>query len=153
MWALIQKHRLASTPIRLFFKWKRSNLQKQPPEMLNKKSSLKHLAIFTGKHLSLFNKASFWILQLCNFNKKRLQRSCFLVNIAKFFKNSFFYKTLLVVASQNHNFLRSQYYYSELLLLVFTHFLLFLDSAITKDDKYVPGKVPLQKMTNTCLEK
>ena len=31
--------------------------------------------------------------------KKRLQHSCFPVNIDKFFKNSFFYRTPLVAAS------------------------------------------------------
>ena len=38
-------------------------------------------------------------LQACNSIKKRLQHSCFPVNIEKFFKNSFPYRTALVAAS------------------------------------------------------
>ena len=47
---------------------------------------------------SLFNKVA--CLEACNFIKKRLQRRCFLMNIAKIFKNSFFYRTPLANASK-----------------------------------------------------
>ena len=45
----------------------------------------------------LFNKAAG--LKACNFVKKRLQHSCFPVNIAKFLRINFFYRTSLVAAS------------------------------------------------------
>ena len=52
---------------------------------------------------SLFNKILI-NLQVCNFIKKRLQRRCFHVNIAKFLKSKFeaFYGTSLVAASPSH---------------------------------------------------
>ena len=39
------------------------------------------------------------MLQACNFVNKKLQHSCFLVNIAKFLTANFFYRTPLVTAS------------------------------------------------------
>ena len=52
---------------------------------------------------SLFNKILI-NLQVCNFIKKRLQRRCFHVNIAKFLKSKFeaFYGTSLEAASPSH---------------------------------------------------
>ena len=44
-------------------------------QMLLKRDVLKKLATFTGKHLSLFNKATG--LQACNFIQKRLPNRCF----------------------------------------------------------------------------
>ena len=63
---------------------------------------LENFAIFTGKHLCCsvgvsFNKIAG--LQACNSIKKRLQHSCFPVNIEKFFNNSFSYRTAPVTAS------------------------------------------------------
>ena len=49
------------------------------PEVCCEKGVLKNLAIFDGKYLC-------WTLPACSFIKKRLQHSCFLVNIAKFLK-------------------------------------------------------------------
>ena len=48
-------------------------------QMLLKRDVLKKLAIFTGKRLSLFNKATG--LQACNFIQKRLPDRCFPVYI------------------------------------------------------------------------
>ena len=61
-------------------------LQKQPSEVFRIKTVLEHFAIFrtTPVSNSLFNKVAG--LKACNFIKKRLQHSYFLVNIAKFFK-------------------------------------------------------------------
>ena len=44
-------------------------------------------------------------LQACNSIKKRLQHNCFPVNIEKFFKNSFSYRTALMAASGIERFL------------------------------------------------
>ena len=54
------------------------------PEVFCEKGVLKSPAVFTGKHVleSLFKKVE--SLQACNFIKKRLQRRCFPVNVAKF---------------------------------------------------------------------
>ena len=70
-------------------------------EVLYKKGVLKYFAKFTGKHLSqslYCNKVSVVIkslagFQACNFIEKSLQHRCFPVNIAKFSKTSFFYRT------------------------------------------------------------
>ena len=52
-------------------------MQKQSPKEFYKKVVLKYFAIFTGKHLC-------WSLFITK--KKRLQRRCFSVNIAKFLR-------------------------------------------------------------------
>ena len=52
-------------------------MQKQSPKEFYKKVVLKYFAIFTGKHLC-------WSLFITK--KKILQRRCFSVNIAKFFR-------------------------------------------------------------------
>ena len=73
--------------------WKKSDLRKvffdyfwlaisiQPLEVFDQKAVLKNFAIFTGRHLC-------WSLFLINGNfiKKRLQHSCFPVNIVKFIR-------------------------------------------------------------------
>ena len=62
---------------------------------------LKNFAIFTGKtpvFQSLFNKVLNKVLKVCNFFKKRLQHSCFLVNII-----SCFYRIFPVAASEHGN--------------------------------------------------
>ena len=56
---------------------------------------------------SLFHKVAG--LQACNYIKKRLQQKCFLANIAKNFKNTYFKKHLRTAASKpgffkNYNF-------------------------------------------------
>ena len=63
---------------------------------------LKTFAMFTGKHVcwSLFL-IKFQVLKACNFIKKRLQHSCFPVNIAKFFRMAFFYRTPTVPVSSS----------------------------------------------------
>ena len=63
------------------------NNKKQPPEVFYKKAVLKNFSILTGKYLcsSLFL-IKFAPLQISNFLKKRFQRRCFSVNIAKFLK-------------------------------------------------------------------
>ena len=45
--------------------------------------TLKNLAIFTGKHLC-------WRFFIINFTKKRLQRRCFIMNIAKCLDTAFY---------------------------------------------------------------
>ena len=64
--------------------------QKQPPEVFYKKSILRNLAIFTGKHLlaSLFHNVTG--LQVCKFIKKRLQHRFFSVNTWDFLRTSIF---------------------------------------------------------------
>ena len=49
-----------------------------------KKGALKNFAIFTGEHLSLFNKIA--ASKACNFIKKKLKHRCFLVLTAKFLR-------------------------------------------------------------------
>ena len=68
---------------------------------------LKNFTIFIVRHLRCcveisYNKIAG--LQACNSIKKRLQQSCFFVNIDKFFKNGFFYRTPLVAASEMKKF-------------------------------------------------
>ena len=68
------------------------NPQKQPLELFYKKSVLKNIAIFTGKHLcqNLFlNKVASLRLLL----KKRLWHRCFPVNFGKFFRTTFLKNT------------------------------------------------------------
>ena len=68
------------------------NPQKQPLELFYKKSVLKNIAIFTGKHLcqNLFlNKVTSLRLLL----KKRLWHRCFPVNFGKFFRTTFLKNT------------------------------------------------------------
>ena len=63
--------------------------QKQPPDVLYKKTVLKNFAIFTGKTPvleSLFAKVA--ELQTCKFIEKRLRPRCFPVNITKFLRTS-----------------------------------------------------------------
>ena len=62
-------------------------VQNQPPEVLYKKSCSKKICNIQGKTPeleSLFNKAAG--LKAYNFIKKRLQLSCFPLNIAKFLR-------------------------------------------------------------------
>ena len=67
------------------------NVQKQPPEVLHKKTTLKNLAIFTGKHLcwsrpaTLLKKAPTQVL------------SC---EYCKIFKNSYIEEHLRTVVSE-----------------------------------------------------
>ena len=83
---------------------------------------LKNFTILTGKHLcqSLFNKVLG--LQSCNFIKKRLQHSCFPVNIMKFLRTPLFIEhlwwlllnflqNLLIISQQgfSQKFLRSHF--------------------------------------------
>ena len=67
-------------------------------------SVLKNFAIFTGEHLcwSLF----LIKLQACNFIKKRPQYRCFPVNIVKFLRTTFFYRTPPVATSKGRMFLK-----------------------------------------------
>ena len=53
---------------------------------------------------SLFNKVAG--LKACNFIKKRLQYSCFPVNIAKMLRKAFFYRAPSVAASKYSNYLQ-----------------------------------------------
>ena len=65
--------------------------------MFFKTDILKNFEIYTRKHLC-------WSLFLaCNFIKKRFQRGCFPVIIAKFLRAVFIYRTPLVVASVSWN--------------------------------------------------
>ena len=57
-----------------------------------KKAVLKKFAIFTRKHLSLFNKVAG--LKACSCIKMRLQHRCFFVNIAKFVRTPLFTQQL-----------------------------------------------------------
>ena len=68
-------------------------IQKQPPEVFYIKSVLKNFRIFSGKHLH-------WSLFLINFIKKRLQRNCFPVNIAKSLRTPNFEEHLRTAASE-----------------------------------------------------
>ena len=63
---------------------------------------LKNFAIFTGKHLCCRPKG----LQIF---KKEYQHNCFPVNIAKFFRAEYFYRTSLVTASQCLIYNRKKY--------------------------------------------
>ena len=65
---------------------------------------------------SLFNKA-------CNFIKKRLQQSCFPVNIAMIFREHFFLKCVICILSTRHLlcfkfYLRERNIYEDTFLLV-----------------------------------
>ena len=62
------------------------NNKKQPPEVFYKKAVLKNFSILIGKYLcsGLFNQVA--ALEISNFFKKRFQRRCFSLNIAKFLK-------------------------------------------------------------------
>ena len=53
------------------------NVQKQPPGCSMKRAVLKNFAICIGKHLC-------WNFFLIKFIKRRLQQSCFPVNIGKY---------------------------------------------------------------------
>ena len=62
--------------------------------MFLKTGTIKNFAILTGKQLcwgSLFNRVTG--LKACNFLKNRLQHQVFPVDIAKFLKIAFLYKT------------------------------------------------------------
>ena len=66
-------------------------VQKQPPEVFYKKAALRNLTRFTGKHLCqrlFFNKAAG--LRPGTLLKKRPWRRCFLVNLEKFLRTSFY---------------------------------------------------------------
>ena len=61
---------------------------------------LKNFANLTGKDLcweSVFNKVAG--LKACNFNKKRLQHTCYLVKFAKFLTTRFFTEHLFTVTA------------------------------------------------------
>ena len=84
--------------------WATNSIQKQPfADVLQNKCSWKFRKFHrkTPVLKSLFNKVA--ALKACNFIKKRLQHKCFPVNIAKFFKNSLFYRKPLVAASKQHS--------------------------------------------------
>ena len=69
--------------------------------MFCKKGILKNVAKFTGKHLCqtlFFNK--FAGFRPATLLKKRLWHRCFPVNIVKFLRTPFFYRTSLVAASK-----------------------------------------------------
>ena len=63
------------------------NNKKQPPEVFYKKAVLKTF-LNANRKISVFESLPNQVaaLQISNFFKRRFQRSCFLVNIAKFFK-------------------------------------------------------------------
>ena len=76
----------------VFFCWT-LNKQKQPfGDVLWNRCSLKFRAIHKKTPVleSLFNE--FVGLHVCNFMKKRLQHRCFLLNIAKFLRTTYFYR-------------------------------------------------------------
>ena len=81
--------------------------QKLPPEVLYEKTVLKILQYsqlcITPLLESLFNKVTG--LQACNFIKRRLQHKCFHVKFAKFFRASFFYRTLPLAVCEDRRFL------------------------------------------------
>ena len=54
-----------------------------------------------------WSKPLFTDLQACNFIKNRLQHRIFFMNIAKFLKTTFFYRTLLVAVSEQNTTLFS----------------------------------------------
>ena len=64
---------------------------------------------------SLFNKVA--VLKAVNIIKKRLQHRCFLVNIVRIFKNSFFYRTPPLAAYSFPKF--SKKILKELVILLF----------------------------------
>ena len=69
--------------------------------MFFKKSVLRNLAKFTGKHLYqglFFNKVEG--LRPATLLKKRISHSCFPVNFAKFLRTPFFQRTPPVAASE-----------------------------------------------------
>ena len=71
-------------------------------QMSFKIGPLKNFKIFTGKHLCwslFFNKVAG--LQACNFIKKRLQRKCFPLNIAKSLRTAF-KEHLWWILNKNH---------------------------------------------------
>ena len=59
---------------------------------------------------SLFNKIAG--LQACNFIKKRLQHSCFPVNIVTLFKNTNFQERLQTAAANVFLFLKKLFFFS-----------------------------------------
>ena len=74
------------------------NFKSSRSQMFFKIDILKNLAMFTGKHLGLlFNIVAG--LEHCNCIKKRFQHKCFLVKIAKIFKNTYFEEPLQTAAS------------------------------------------------------
>ena len=73
------------------------------PEVFCKKSVLKNFAKFTGKQLCqslFFNKVAG---QACNFVKKETLVQVFSCEFCEIFRNTFFYRTPLAVASGNTN--------------------------------------------------
>ena len=78
-------------------RWKQIFLQKQPPDVYKKTSKkFRNIHRKTPVLESYFNKIAG--LKACNFIKKKLQHSCFPVNIAKL-KNIFFEEHLQTAAS------------------------------------------------------
>ena len=78
----------------------RYNVRCSQPKVFSKKSVLKNLAKFTGKHLHwshFLNKVAG--LQLATLLKKRFQYRCFPVNFAKFLWTPFFHIAPPVAAS------------------------------------------------------
>ena len=75
-------------------------LQKHPPVVFYKKSALRNLAQFTGKHLCqslFFNKVAG--LSPATLLKKNLCHRCFPVNFAKILRTPFFIEYLWTTAS------------------------------------------------------
>ena len=76
-------------------------IQKQLFRGVLKKGILNHFADFTGEHLCrslFFDKVAG--LGHVNLLKQRLRRRCFPVNVAKFLRKRFFYRTPQVAASE-----------------------------------------------------
>ena len=87
------------------------NNKKQPPEVFYKKAVLKTF-LNANRKISVFESLPNQVaaLQISNFFKKRFQRRCFLVNIAKFLKKLILKKIceplLLKNVKQNYSFMK-----------------------------------------------
>ena len=86
----------------ILFSFSKSFHQKHPPQVFYKKAVLKYFSIFTGKHLSLFNKDNIASLQACNSLKSPLSGLIKLLTFEgslKMMKNAFYFmlKALFVL--------------------------------------------------------
>ena len=66
------------------------------PEVFCKKGVLRNFAKFTGKHLC----QSLFLIEACNFIKKETLAQAFVCEFCEFSKDTFFYRTPPVAASQ-----------------------------------------------------
>ena len=85
-------------------KIKHWGLRSSRPEVFCKKVVLRNFTKWKGKHVCqslFFNKVAG--LRPANLLKKRLWHRCFPVKFCEIFKNTFFYRTALVAASENSN--------------------------------------------------